>query len=79
MEDGLKISKGEYFRNCLLDHTQILSSDLGDQTKGFKYFRWRWPPMEGDLQILKVEHLSNHLLDHTQILNLSIDDQTIFL
>ena len=75
MEDDLKISKLEYLRNCLLEHTQILNLDLGNQSKVFKYFKWRQPPMEDDLKILKVEYLSNHLLDPTQILNLRLDYQ----
>ena len=58
MEDNLKISKVEYLRNWVLDHTQILDLDLGDQSKVFKYFRLRWPPLEDDLKIFKVEHLS---------------------
>ena len=77
MEDDLKILKVEYLSNHLLDHTQILNLDLGDQSKVFKYFKWRRPLMEDDLKILKVEYLSKHLLDHTQILNLSLDDQIL--
>ena len=38
MEDDLKILKVEYLSNRLLDHTQILNLDLGDQSKVFKYF-----------------------------------------
>ena len=66
MEDDLKISKVEYLSNNLLDHTQILNLSLDDQTIFYKYFTWRWPPMEDDL--------SNHLLDHTQNLKLSLDE-----
>ena len=32
MEDNLKISKVEYLSNRLLEHTQILNLDLGDQS-----------------------------------------------
>ena len=78
MEDDLIISKVEFLSNRLLDHTQILNFDLGDQSKLLKYFKWRQPPMEDDLKILKVEYLSNCLMDHAQILNLSLVDQTIF-
>ena len=77
MEDDLKILKVEYLSNPLLDHTQILNLDVGDQSKVFKYFKWRRPPMEDNLKILKVEYLSSHLLDHTNILNLSLDDKTM--
>jgi hypothetical protein len=73
-EDDLKILKVEYLSNRLLDHTQILNSD---QSKVFKYFKWRRLSKEDDLNILKVEYLSNHLLDPTQILNLSLDDNTM--
>ena len=38
MEDDLKILKVEYLSNRLLDHTQILNLDLGNQSKVFKYF-----------------------------------------
>jgi hypothetical protein len=38
LEDYLKISKVDYLSNHLLDHTQILNLDLGDQSKVFKYF-----------------------------------------
>ena len=41
-----------------------------DKKQGFKYFEWRWHPMEDDVKILNVEYLRNHLLDPTQILNL---------
>ena len=78
MEGDLKISKVEYLCNRLSDHTQILNLDLGDQSKVFKYFKWRRPPMEDNLKIFELELLSNHLLDQTQILNLSLNDQTIF-
>ena len=64
--------------NLFLYHTKNLNLDLGDQSKVFKYFKLRWPPMEVNLKILKVEYLSNQILDYTQILNLSLDDQTIF-
>jgi hypothetical protein len=37
----------------ILDHTQILKFDLGNQRKVFKYFKWRRPPMEDDLKISK--------------------------
>ena len=60
MEDDLKISKVE-------------TLDLGDQSKVFKYFKWRRPPVEDDLKILRMEYLSNHLLDPTQILKLRLD------
>ena len=60
MEDVLKISEVEYISNHLLDHTQIVNLDLGDQSKVFKYFKRRRSPMEDDLKILKVEYLSNH-------------------
>ena len=39
MEDDLKILKVEYLSNPLLDHTQILNLDVGDQSKVFKYFK----------------------------------------
>ena len=38
-EDDLKILKVEYLSNRLLDHTQMLNLDLGDQYKVFKYFK----------------------------------------
>ena len=60
MEDKLKIFKGEYLCNLLLEHTQILNLSLDDQTLLYKFFKWNQPPMEDDLKILKVEHLSNH-------------------
>jgi hypothetical protein len=41
MEDNLKISKVEDLSNCLLHQTQILNVDWGDQSKRFKYFKWR--------------------------------------
>ena len=63
--------KVEYLSNLCYDLFQILNLDLGDQSKVFKYFKWRRPLMEDDLKILKVEYLGNHLLDPTQILNLS--------
>ena len=62
MEDDLKILKVEYLNNRLLDLTQILNLDLGDQSKVFKYFKWRRPPME-DLKKSIVEYLSNHSMD----------------
>ena len=68
----------EYLSNCLLDHTQILNLDLVDQSKVFKYFKWRQPPMEDNLKIWKIVYLSNHWLDHTNILNWSLYDQIIF-
>ena len=71
MKDNIKISKVEYLSNHLLDPIQILNLDLGNQSKVFKYFKWRRPLMEDDLKILKVEYLRNHLLDPTQILDLS--------
>ena len=55
----------------LLDSTQILKLSWDDQTKLYKPFKWRGPPIEDNLKILKVEYLINRLLDHTQILNLS--------
>ena len=61
-EGDLKILKVEYLSNHLYDHTQVLSLDLGDQSKVFKYFKWRWPPMEDNLKILKEEYLSNFKL-----------------
>ena len=54
MEEKLMILKVEYLSNRLLDHTKILNLDLGDQSKVFKYFKWRWPPMEDDFKMLKV-------------------------
>ena len=72
MEDDLKISKVKYLGNRLLGHTPILNLDLCDQSKVFKHFKWRRPPMEDDLKILKEEYLSNHLLDPTQISNSSL-------
>ena len=54
IEDDLKISKVEYLSNRLLDYTQILYLDMGDQSKVFKYFNeddhiwkatskyWKW-------------------------------------
>ena len=36
MEEDLKLSKVEYISNCLLDHTQVLNLDLGDQSKVLK-------------------------------------------
>jgi hypothetical protein len=69
----LKIPKVEYLSNRLLDHTQIFNLDLGDQSKVFKYFKWRQPPMEDNLKIIKVEYLSNHLLDPNQISNFSLE------
>ena len=71
MEDNLKILKVEYLSNHWSDLIQILNLDLGNQSKVFKYFKWRRPLMEDDLKILKVEYLRNHLLDPTQILDLS--------
>ena len=65
MEDDLKILKVEYLSNQLLDHTQILNLEFGDQSKVFRFFKWRQPPMEDDLKILKAEYLSNHLWDLT--------------
>ena len=67
----------EYLSNRLLDHTQILNLHWVDQSKVFKYFKWRRPPMEDDLKILKMEYLINRLLDPTQISNLSLYGQTI--
>ena len=49
-EDYLKILKVEYLSNCFLDHTQILNLDSGDQSKVFKYFKWRQPSMEENLK-----------------------------
>ena len=69
MEDDLKISKVEYLRNCLLDHTQILNLDLGDQSK-VTTSHGRRP------QNIK-SGTSQHLLDPTQILNLSLDYQKL--
>ena len=43
-----------------LDHTQIYNLSIGDQTKVYKCFKGRQPPMEDDTKILKVEYLSNH-------------------
>ena len=77
MEDDLIILKVEYLNNRLLDHTQILSLNLGDQSKVFIYFKRRQPSMEDDLKILKVEYLSNHLLNPTKISNSSLYDQII--
>ena len=65
----------EYLRNPFYEHTQILNLD--NQSKVFKYFKWRRPPMGDNLKILNVEYLSNHILDPTQIGNFSLDDQTI--
>ena len=62
MEDDLKILKGEYLSNQLLDLTQI--SNLYDQTLMYKSFKWRQTPIEDDLKILKVEYLSNKCMDH---------------
>ena len=75
MEEDLNISKEEYLSNCLLDHTKILNLDLGDQSKVFKYLKWRRPPMEDDLKIFKVDYLSNHLLHPTKKFNLNLDYQ----
>ena len=75
MEEDLNISKEEYLSNCLLDHTKILNLDLGDQSKVFKYLKWRRPPMEDDLQIFKVDYLSNHLLHPTKKFNSNLDYQ----
>ena len=75
MEDDLKIWKVEYLSNRSLDHTKNLNLDLGDQSKVFKYFKWRQPHMEDNLKILKVEYLSSHFFDPTQILKLSLDYQ----
>jgi hypothetical protein len=69
-EDDLKILKVEYLGRPLLNHTQILSLSVYEQTIFCQSFKWRRPLMEDALEILKVECLSNHLLDHTQILNL---------
>ena len=33
----------EYLSNRLLDHTQILNLHWVDQSKVFKYFKWRQP------------------------------------
>ena len=44
MEDDLKISKVEKLRNHRLEHTQILNSSLGDQTKLYNAYN------EDDLQ-----------------------------
>ena len=38
MEDNLKILKGEYLSNHLLDHTQILKLSLDVQTACYKLF-----------------------------------------
>ena len=62
MEDDLKISKLEYLRNPLLDHTQILNLSLFDQTIFYKSSKWRQPPKEDDLILLKAEYLSNHCM-----------------
>jgi hypothetical protein len=62
MEDDFKIWKGETLH-------------LGNQSKVFKYFKWRRPPVEDDLKILRVDYLSNHLLDPTPILRLRLDYQ----
>ena len=62
MEDNLKILKGEYLSNHLLDHTKILKLSSDVQTTCYKFLN------EDDQQILKGEYLSNHLLDKTQIL-----------
>ena len=51
MEDDLKISKGEYLSNHLLDHTQILNLNLDDQSIFFKSSKWRQPPKEDNLKI----------------------------
>ena len=67
MEDDLKILKMKYLSNHWSELTQIWNLSLGDQSKLYKCFKWRWPPMEEDLRILKVEYLSNHWLDLTQI------------
>ena len=72
MEDDLKISNVEYLSNHWSDDFQILNLNLDDQSKAYKYLKWRWPLMEDNLKILKVKYLSNHWSDHTQILNLSL-------
>ena len=71
MEDGRKILKVEYLSNQLLDSTQILNLILDDQSKLYKPFKLRRPPIEDNLKILKVEYLSNQLLDPSPILKLS--------
>jgi hypothetical protein len=50
MEDNHKILKVEYLSNHLLDHNQILSLSLDDQTIFYKTFKCRRPPMEDNLQ-----------------------------
>ena len=49
MEDDLNIVKVEYLSNHLLDPNKILNLELGDLSKVFKYFQWRWSHMEDDL------------------------------
>ena len=76
MEDDLKILKVEYLSNHWLDFTQIWNLGLRDQTKLYKCFKWRRPPMEDHRKILRVEYLSNHWLELTKIWNLRCADQT---
>ena len=45
-----QILKVEYLSNHWFDHTQILNLNWGDQTKVYKYFKWRWPPVEEKVQ-----------------------------
>ena len=46
MEDDLKILKGEYLSNHLLDPTQILNLSLDDQRILHNALQWRLPQME---------------------------------
>jgi hypothetical protein len=52
--------------------------DLGCQSKVFKYFEWRQPPIEDNIKIL---NWNNSAMAYSIILKfktLSLDDQTIF-
>jgi hypothetical protein len=42
--------KGKYLNNYWSDLPQISNLGLCDQNKLYKYFKWRWPPMEDDLK-----------------------------
>jgi hypothetical protein len=50
MEDDLKISRMDYLSKHGWIHTQIWNLSFGDQSKLFKCFKCRQPPMEDNLK-----------------------------
>ena len=52
--------------------------DLGGQSKVFKYFEWRRPPIENNIKILKWNNSATAYWIILKFYALSLDDQTIF-